>query len=70
MGFSYERVIELLGLNDDFANYRSTVENQAGSSSSSSIDQTRKRKADSNNISTDSQKRTKGNLVDNNSPTL
>ncbi len=45
MGFSYEKVIELLGLKDDFANYRSTVENQTESSSSSSTAQTRKRPA-------------------------
>jgi DNA-binding transcriptional MerR regulator len=45
MGFSYEKVIELLGLEDDFANYRSTVENQTESSSSSSTAQTRRRPA-------------------------
>jgi hypothetical protein len=52
MGFSYERVVELLGLKDDFADYRSTVEKQAESSSSSSTAQTRKRKADSDDKST------------------
>lgn len=67
IGFSYERVIELLGLKDDFeASYPSTAENltdsssDAGSSSSSSAAQTRKRNADSTVELTNSQKRNKG----------
>ncbi len=68
MGFSYERIIELLGLKDDFEkNCHSTAENltdsssDTGSSSSSSIAQTRKRKADSDVESTSFQKRNKRN---------
>ena len=52
-GFSYEKIVELLGLKDDFEqNYLPTVTNQedqsdsAEASSSSAAPQTRKRKAD------------------------
>ena len=68
IGFSHKRIIELLGLKDDFeANYPSTTENltdsssDAGTSSSSSAAKTRKRNADSNVESTSSKKGTKEN---------